>query len=208
MKKIICQYLLFCLILLLTCHAKAADASDHLSDLLADFHSLTANFDQVIYNAKHQPIQKSTGSMALFRPSQFRWEIKEPNPQLLIADGNYLWIYDIDLAQATHQKLDKNKLNSPASLLSGSIADLKSRFKVTQLTENPTESFRLVPKSRGDLFHWIELSFVGKKLTQMRMSDNLGSFSIFQFSDVQVNPPLSDNLFRFKAPKGVDVIEN
>lgn len=208
MKKNICQYLFASLLFLFANQAGAVDASDELSSLLSDFQSLSANFDQTIYNAKHQPIQKSEGSMALSRPSKFRWEIKDPNPQMLIADGSYLWVYDIDLSQATHQKLDKNKLNSPASLLSGSVTDLKSRFSVKQLTSDPTPSFRLVPKTPGDLFQWIELSFNDKKLVQMRMSDNLGSLSVFQFNDVKINPSLSSSLFQFKAPKGVDVIQN
>lgn len=205
MKKIH-LYLLTLFLFLLASYAGASNTSDELSNLLSDFQSLSANFNQTIYNAKHQPIQKSDGSMALLRPSKFRWEVKDPNPQILIADGTHLWVYDVDLSQASHQKLEKNKLNSPASLLSGSVSDLKARFGVTRLTTHPMESFRLVPKTQGDLFQWIELSFSDKKLVQMRMSDNLGSLSVFQFHNVKINPPLSSSVFQFKPPKGVDII--
>jgi outer membrane lipoprotein carrier protein len=200
-----------CGLLFLLCHSAQAaisDASDALSSLLSGFQTLTAQFDQVIYDAKKQPIQTMTGRMALSRPGKFRWEIQAPNAQLLVANEHYLWIYDVDLSQATRQAMNKNKISSPASLLSGSVSDLKSRFVVTRLTENPIQSFQLTPKNTGDLFKQINISFKSGKLMRMTLVDNLGSLSVFQFSQVELNSPLDVAFFEFKAPKGVDVIQN
>lgn len=202
MKKIIFGYFF-----LLITGSAFADASDDLSRLLSSFHSMSAGFEQTTYDANKRPIQKTSGLMALSRPGKFRWEVKQPNPQLLIADGNYLWIYDIDLSQATRQKFDKNKANSPASLLSGSVENLKSRFNVIHIGRND-DSYRLTPKAASDLFKWIELRFTDKKLTHMQLSDSLGSLSTFEFKDIQLNPNLDSFLFQFKAPKGVDIIQN
>jgi outer membrane lipoprotein carrier protein len=207
MKKIANKFISFVFILLATQAYAATDPSDDLSRLLGDFQTLSANFNQVIYDGNKRPMQKTSGSMALSRPDKFRWEVKQLNEQLLVADGRYLWIYDIDLSQATRQIMDKNKSSSPASLLGGSVENLKSRFNVTHLSDaNP--SFRLVPKNKGDLFKWIELTFTNGKLARMKLSDNLGSLSVFQFSEVNLNPNLSASLFQFKAPKGVDVVQN
>lgn len=211
MKKFTCCGVFACLMWLFASNALAAldiAAANDLANLLSGFHSLTADFTQVIYDANNQPIQHSTGSMALSRPGKFRWQVKQPNAQLLIADGQYLWIYDKDLSQATRQKFDQNQTTSPASLLSGSLEDLKTRFNVTRLNTSNGVSFRLVPKATSDLFKWIELSFVDNKLTHMRLLDNLGSRSIFQFTATQLNPQLGFGLFQFKPPKGVDVIQN
>lgn len=214
MKKIILSLISFMLIACVSIASvaqAASSASDELSTLLSNIHTLSADFKQSIYAAadsRKKPIQTSEGTMQLFRPGKFRWEVKQPNTQLLIADEHYLWIYDVDLSQATRQVMDKNKVSSPASLLSGSTADLESRFDVVHLGKDTEQSFKLTPKNKGDLFKWIELKFSGGKLVQMKLFDNLGSLSIFQFTEVQLNPNLSPSLFQFKAPKGVDVIRN
>ncbi len=184
-------------------------SSEELASLLSSFHGMSAEFKQATSGGKGNPGQISTGRMALQRPGKFRWEVTQPNPQLLIADGHYLWIYDIDLEQATRQGLDSNNASSPASLLSGSVASLQNRFQVTRLSATAnTTGFHLKPNSGNDMFQWIELYFTSGKLTKMLLRDNLGSLNTFTFSQVQINPALSASLFHFKPPKGVEVIKN
>lgn len=189
---------------------RAATPSEDLTSLLSSFQGMRAEFKQVAIGGKSKSKEITTGDMALQRPGKFRWDVKQPNPQLLIADGHYLWIYDADLQQATRQSLDVNNANSPASLLSGSITSLQNRFIVTGLPQsNMLNGFRLKPKSDNDMFDWIELYFSkDKKLTKMLLKDNLGTLNTFYFNNVQINPSLSKNLFKFKAPKGVEVIKN
>jgi outer membrane lipoprotein carrier protein len=190
--------------------ARAQTTSDDLTQLLSSFQSMSAQFQQVVYNSNGKPVQRSAGQMALLRPGKFRWQVFKPNPQLLIANGRTLWIYDIDLSQATQQHLDRSNNNSPASLLSGSTVDLENRFIVARNNKGKSsgQSFQLKPKNENDMFKWIELNFNNSKLTEMRLMDNLGSLTDFHFSNVNINPKLSAGLFQFKAPHGVEVIKN
>ncbi|MDF3054777.1 MAG: outer-rane lipoprotein carrier protein [Gammaproteobacteria bacterium] len=198
---------LFILVLSLT-NANASTAED-LSQLLTNFQSMQADFKQTIYDQNQKPLQKSMGNMALKRPGQFRWETKQPTPQLLLTDGNYVWIYDIDLEQATKQKADTGNQNNPASLLSGSIKDIERRFEVSTIQKpGKIQWFRLVPKDDSDMFQWIELGFADGKLSSMKLNDKLGTLSVFDFSNVRINPTLNASLFTFKVPKGVEVIIN
>ena len=202
------QYTTYILTLLLGFFAVTAFADDanELSKHLMSFQNMTADFTQTVYDENHQVIQKNVGTMALSRPGKFRWAVEAPNAQLLIADGVYLWIYDVDLSQATRQKLDKNKTTSPASLLSGSVENLEARFKVTQL--NHADNFKLMPKNKEDLFQSIVLSFTQDKLTRMQLMDNLGSLSLFEFNHVMTNANINPSVFQFAPPKNVDVIRN
>ncbi len=206
------KFLKFLLIGLLTAvsfNATAETASQTLAASLSKFQSLSANFQQNVFDGKGHLLQKNTGTMALLRPGKFRWEVVSPNPQLLLADGRYLWVYDKDLQQATRQAMDKNNANSPASLLSGSVETLENRFNVKQLKATAqTQSYQLRPNSQHDLFKWIELTFIADKLSSMKLADNTGSITDFHFQNVKMNPSLSNNLFHFKPPKGVEVIKN
>ena len=43
--------------------------------------------------------QVSSGTFAFARPGKFRWSYDKPYEQLLVGDGDKLWIYDPDLNQ-------------------------------------------------------------------------------------------------------------
>lgn len=181
-----------------------------LTSLLSQFNAMSAQFTQIVYDAKKRPLQTSSGTMALQRPGKFRWEVTQPNPQLLIANGKFLWIYDKDLAQATRQKFDASNSNSAAMLLSGSVADVQTRFNITYPKKNPGPGqwFLLTPQHNKDMFQWVQLHFVNGVLASMRLADNLDTLTDFQFRKVVINPSLNAKLFTFKAPKGVAVINN
>lgn len=186
----------------------APNTTQQLAALLSNFSAMSANFQQTQYDANGNIIQHSGGSMALQRPGKFRWQINNPNKQIMIANNRYLWIYDVDLEQATCQAFDKNNINSPASLLSGSVEELQQRFNVVSLPKKVGQGFKLTPRSKNDIFKWIELNFVNNHLADMQLLDNLGQRSVFKFSNVQMNPVLPIGLFIFKAPRGVDIIQN
>jgi outer membrane lipoprotein carrier protein len=189
-----------------------------LESLLNNLHTMSADFTQNIEgtpsnNSQAQnSTQPTTGKMALQKPGKFRWEVKQPNKQLIIADGRYVWIYDIDLEQATQQKIDYSNPNNPAMLLTGSTKTLHNFFQVKKLkVTNENGWYELKPKKNGT-YQKIKLHFVDNKLVNMFIADNLGQNSDFHFSNVKINSSLEEKeiktLFTFSAPKGVDIIHN
>ena len=71
-----------------------------LSQLLSAYSTYTANFTQQTYSNKGALIKRASGRVMLERPGKFRWETKQPLNQVIIANGHYLWVYDVDLMQA------------------------------------------------------------------------------------------------------------
>lgn len=190
--------------------AEPATPAEELSRLLNSFNSLSANFQQIVYDAQGNVSDRASGTMALEKPGKFRWNVLHPDKQLYVADGEYLWVYDVNLNQATRQKIDKTQTDSPASLLSGSIADLQAQFTVDYLQRSgPGVWFKLVTKSESDVFKVkaIELHFVDNVLANMDLYDNLGQFTKFSFNQTKMNPALSPALFKFVPPKGVDIVK-
>ena len=140
------------------------------------------------------------------RPGMFRWVSNQPTKQILIASGDALWIYDVDLQQATKQRLSSRTRIDPAMLLSGSVKNLESAFIVTMKTKKQQTTFTLKPKDSNYGFGKVEMIFDSKKLTAMTVLNNLSQTTEFKFSNIKLDKPLLDSLFNFKAPKGVDVI--
>lgn len=189
--------LLFCLI------SSQALAEDPLSHLLNNLHASRANFTQTVMNSKGQILQQVSGKMTIQRPGHFRWEVMRPNRQLLIADGQHIWFYDIDLQQITIQKQKTTDTDSPAALLSGSPNNLTQQFVIHPLTD--VQGFTLFPRNKNTLFQSITLIFQKNYLHEMRLIDKLGQETVINFSQVELNPSLSTQTFHFVIPKDKNI---
>ena len=207
-KRFICLSIV-CILFLFSINTFSENnsATAALSQLLLQLKTYQANFTQLTYDSKGNVIQRSHGYMMIKRPGGFRWESDSPTKQMLITDGNILWVYNVDLAQATKSLVDQKANINPASLLSGSVINLTRAFVISRL-HVPGQIFLLQPKQLqgGTQFKWLQLKFVRGELTQMKVLNNLDETSIFDFSHIQMNAPLSSNVFRFAPPAGVDVV--
>jgi chaperone LolA len=184
------------------CSASFAERSaEELQSLFQQMQSIQGNFTQKLMGDQ-SVIQASTGEMQIQKPNKFRWQITSPNPQLILGDGKKLWIYDKDLAQVTVKAMQGNLDKTPAALLSGS-----DRVLAEYSIEHRNNWFILTPKTKKSDYEWIKIQFQGHTITAMLLKDKLGQTSQLKFSNIKMNTSLDKNLFQFKPPKGVDVIE-
>jgi outer membrane lipoprotein carrier protein len=184
-----------------------AASVDELTPLLNSLKSSKADFTQTIMNGRGQILQQTSGMMTLQRPGRFRWEVKAPNRQLLIADGQHIWFYDVDLQQVTIQKQQTIDASSPAVLLSEAPKNLTAHFMISPLTD--VQGFHLVPKDKKAIFQSITLIFQQNKLREMRLIDKLGQQTVVNFSQVKLNPYLSPQTFHFIIPtnKNIEIVK-
>lgn len=128
-----------------------------------------------------------------------------PAPQLLVANGNTVWLYDPGLNQASWFKQQTNNKQSPAMLLVGDINGLAKQYQITAKDLDEQTIFSLKPK-RDSFFSQVNLVFSQDSLSDMVIKDNLGQLTKIHFSDVQ---PANNNAkqFKFTPPKGADIVE-
>src|SRR5437870_1909105 len=107
----------------------ASDAYARLDEFMSGLRGLQAEFKQTVRDARGRKIEESSGTLALSRPNRFRWDYREPHPQVIVADGEKLWLYDPDLEQVTVRRLDQSLAGTPAMLLSGA-GDLRDSFNI------------------------------------------------------------------------------
>lgn len=201
MKKILCAVLLC-----FSASAFSESADQVLQSKLNSIRSMTASFKQVV-KAKARVVSSSSGTMALERPGRFRWQTKEPMAQLMIADGQRIWIYDTDLEQVTVKKQQKGLGGTAALFLSGYDDTVTRDFTVTQMSTGDNITFDLKSKSAKANFQRIKLTFHQNFLTGLELFDQLGQITSVQLSQAKLNPKLTASLFQFKPPKGVDVVQ-
>ena len=175
--------------------------------LLAELGSLRANFQQTVFDASGQVLQRTAGTMMLKRPGQFRWHTLKPNRQLVIANGKSLWIYDVDLAQATVRPQQEGIGQSPALLLSGRSSELSQQFTIHKLRSSNAmqQRYKLIPKNQQASFNMVMMSFDQHRLKSMDLYDKLQQHIKVVFDHISTRA-ISPKRFEFKPPKGVDVI--
>lgn len=186
-----------------------AEATEDLVALLEGVKSLDTQFEQVILGRDGSRMQTSSGHMLVKRPRQFRWHAKEPFEQLVVSDGELVWVYDVDLEQVIERPLGEDVGETPALLLSGDSSKIAQEFEVTKLSsQGRSVTYQLTPKRNEQLFEVLEISFTGAQPSAMRLEDSLGQKTSFEFIKPKTNIAIDASLLKFDIPEGVDVIRH
>ena len=184
-----------------------AGARDQLSTFTKGLKGLEGQFSQQVYDANGKRKEMSSGRVALSAPRLFRWEYVKPFPQLIIADGKTVWVYDPDLQQVTKRPQGVEEQNSPLAALIDP-AKLDKEFVVKELPDEAgLQWLQLTPRDGADAsFQSARLGFSAQGLAQMRVIDALGQRTEIAFQGWKRNPKFSTSTFRYAPPKGVDVV--
>lgn len=198
------RFFLFCLVLLVS--AAHADSLQRFKSFLRDTQSARADFEQKVYGRDGKLTQESKGSFVFQRPGRFRWTYARPVDQLIVGDGERVWIYDRDLRQVTVRKLSRALGSTPAALLAGA-SDVEKAFELKDAgLRDGLEWLEARPKERDTGFELVRMGFGPDGLQGMELLDNFGHTTRLRFGNLQRNPKIAPTEFRFEPPKGVDVL--
>jgi outer membrane lipoprotein carrier protein len=191
---------------LLVAQLANAGAIDKLHQFLESTRTLRADFAQTVVARNGRQGQVSSGVMIISRPGKFRWQIDKPYAQLLVGDGEKIWIHDPDLRQVTVRKAGPTLGGTPAALLAGD-SRIEKDFSLREAGERDgLEWVEAVPKAADSGFEKVSLGFAGDELRAMILLDSLGQTSSLVFAAIERNPQLAPSLFRFTPPANTDVI--
>ena len=197
------------LLVLAVAYRAGADDAPQLAELLDGMTTLSAEFEQTVTNRFGDVLQAATGRMRLKRPMRLRWELDEPYPQLVVTNGESLWVYDPDLEQVTVQPLAEALSGSPAVFLTGTVADLRRNFTVvaTEAPETGGSRFELTPVDPNAVYGELALTFAADgSLAGIDIGDHLQQLTRVAFTARDSSAVLESELFEFTVPTGVDVI--
>jgi outer membrane lipoprotein carrier protein len=177
-----------------------------LEAFLDGVRSLTADFEQEIWNADEQLVQSDRGSLSLKRPNRFRWNYVDPTELVVAADGKQLWIYDVELEQVTVAPFDDTLGTSPAMLLSGD-RDVREEFEVVDTyPDDGLDWVKLAPRGSNSDFSSVLIGFSGTAPRRLELVDGLSNVTRVAFDNLDLNPELADELFELDVPDGVKVL--
>lgn len=168
--------------------------------------SLRADFIQRVYDERGRVMQTSSGRMLMRKPGKFRWDYRTPSAQIIVADGERLWAYDVDLAQVTVRKLDRALGSTPLALLSG-VAPIEETFAIGAVRRRDgLDWYELAPRQPQPEFRLLRVAFKGDALVSLELEDSFGQRTRLDFQKLERNPALDPALLQFTPPPGVDVV--
>jgi outer membrane lipoprotein carrier protein len=202
-----CVRMLFALVLgwSLTLPVQSAPQSP-VQGYFQDLRSLRADFIQRVFDEQSRMVQTSSGQMLMQKPGKFRWDYQTPAEQIIVADGERLWAYDVDLEQVTVRKLDTALSATPLALLSG-VAPIDETFTIGPVRQRDgLDWYELTPRQPQPEFRLLRVAFKGDLLVSLELEDSFGQRTRLDFQKLERNPVLDPALLKFTPPPGVDVV--
>lgn len=187
-----------------------ANAQSILDDIRKDLTSLNANFVQYEIDANENVSEKLGGQVWLKTPNQFKWEYEEPSPQLILANGESVWIYDEDLEQVTIKKQQSTQ-NPIYVLLNKKQTEDNFNLELLEINEDNKEGehwIEMTPKKPGDDIKKVWLGVDNNNLKMIKLKNQMDNIVIFEFENIIKNPELAEGFFTFDIPEGIDVIRD
>jgi len=179
--------------------------------------------------------ERSSGVVYFKKPNLVRLEIKKPRTKVTVCDGKYVWIFEPALEQVQKIRVRKNPRQKELSIMSfgftRSVKDLEKDFDLVFLKKelHPekknskgeiVEKRKIVDivqmtrkKEKGEenaddkkmIVYVVEDLWVPERIDEYESDGEIVTRTFL--SKIKVNPKLSKKLFRFKVPKGIDVVE-
>lgn len=201
--------------------AARADGLSSLELFIRSTASGRADFTQVVTSPPREGqaarSRTSSGTFEFVRPSRFRFNYRKPFEQILVADGQTLWLYDIDLNQVTARAQASALGSTPAALIASApnLQALQADFTLANAPERDgLQWVTATPRARDSQLQSVRVGLreVDKggartaELAALEIVDSFGQRSVLTFTRVQVNPSIPAETFRFKPLAGADVI--
>lgn len=178
---------------------------------ISDFH---ADFTQEATVKALNKVQKADGEVWFKKPGMMRWNYYQPAKDEIVSDGRTLWFYNEEEKQVIESPLHQvSDTGTTTTLLSG-LGKIKELFEASfsdskEFEKNGSYLIDLRPKEDGEDFNMVTVS-VDKStmiVNTMYMYDPYGNLTKVTLENIQVDKGVSDSLFDFKPPAGVEVIK-
>jgi len=158
-------------------------------------------------------VQRADGEVWFKKPGKMRWNYNTPNKDQIVSDGKTLWFYDEEEQQVIETPLNQvSETESTTTLLSG-LGNIKELFNASfsepgDINPNGGYLVDLVPKGDEE-YNKVTIS-VDKKdmmVNTIYLYDPFGNLTTVKLADIKIDGGVSDTLFDFKAPSGVEVVK-
>ena len=157
--------------------------------------------------------KKAEGLISFKRPGKMRWLYEAPEEQLLVTNGQTMWLYDPLLENVTIQKLEKITEGTALSFLLG-LGNLQADFIHREISKNLLIGkdgliVELKPKKSAANLAFIQLNVHPEtyNLQTIALMDQQDNYRTIHLMNMKYNLEIEDNFFEFTVTNDMEVIE-
>jgi outer membrane lipoprotein carrier protein len=187
--------------------AELAAAVQKRYDGIRDF---TVRFTQTYEGEVLRRRVQEHGTLQVKKPGRMRWTYDKPDEKVFVADGTRVYFYVPADKRVTVGPMPSADQAPTVALFLAGTGNLVRDFSVSY-AEDPsagsdTYSLKLVPRQRERDYESLVLT-VDRTSLQIRRVEAIGQNGrqTFAFTGFKENIGLSDKIFAFRMPRGVEV---
>jgi outer membrane lipoprotein carrier protein len=201
---------LFSMLLIVISTVAFSDASGPARSELERFsdglETLQVDFSQVVKSQDGSIQDKTYGNAWLKSPDKLRWVYAGDFPEIIVADGTDVWIYDEALEQVTIKPQSTSVADTPLLILTD-ISQLDQQFRVAELGDfEDMQLLELKSRDEESQFERILMGVDANGIRMMIMEDAFGQRTEIHFTNIVRNAEVEADVFRFTPPEGTDVV--
>lgn len=176
--------------------------------------SMEADFVQRVTVALLDQTQDSRGKIFHRRPDRFLMRFSDPEGDVIVADGRYLWMYypSADPRQVLRSPLAEG--GGGVDLQREFLEDADRRFAVSHagveaVAGRPADVLRLIPREQSQYLRvtiWVDRQ--DAMVRRFEMVEQNESVRRLELRNLRPNVSLPDDLFRFTPPPGAEVFDS
>jgi len=201
---------LFSMLLMILSATAFSDASGPARSELEKFsdglETLQVDFTQVVKSQDGSIQDKTYGNAWLKNPDKLRWVYAGDFPEIIVADGADIWIYDEALEQVTIKPQSNSVADTPLLILTD-VSQLDQQFMVAELGDfEDMHLLELKSRDAESQFERILMGVDASGIRMMIMEDAFGQRTEIHFTNIVRNVEFEPGVFRFEPPQGTDVV--
>jgi chaperone LolA len=170
--------------------------------------TLSVSFQELIKSQDFTTLRKFKGKMYLKNPNKFRIELPS---QVVVSDGEYIWVYSKENKQVTKNRVDKSKdLFRPNDYLFNFRKNYNYELKGEEnISKKSCYKMIYTSKTEDEFFKKITVFFERESLLAQKIEylDQNDNYTTLSFNVVKPDVVISDSKFVFNPLPGVELVD-
>ena len=182
-------------------HAITEVDKQQLRALLANYDGFSASFAQRVTDSEDNLVHQGKGKLVFKQPGKFRWQVSEPDQQLLLSNGETLWWYNPFLEQVSIYDAEQAVATTPFALLVSNQDDTWNNFNIAKVDTG----YVITPKDADNSqVQQLAVHFDKDILNKIVITDRTQQVSAYSLSEQAFDKSVARQ-FNFIIPTDVEI---
>ena len=171
----------------------------------------SADFIQASTIKAMEITDSAAGNLWVKYPGKMRWVYQRPEEQIIVSDGEHLWIYRPEDNQVLRGQAATFFGDGKGAGFLSDIRKIRDDFQITLEDIRFGDFYSLVLVPRQKTWDLVRINLLVSKqnyhITQVYTYNAYEDLTRIEFSNLKFNGAMDPSLFEFEMPANVDILE-